>query len=134
MDTNQLVNERIHKYYWEDDINCATTTLKILAESVGLKIEPQVIDGAVGLHGAGGFGAQCGLVEGTLLFIGILGRKNKVSDSDIIAMCYRFAEEFEKHFGSLSCSMLRPQGTGEHLCEKLTQNAIKFAIDFIQKW
>jgi len=33
-----------------------------------------VLNFAIGLFGAGGYQAQCGLVEGTLMFIGILGK------------------------------------------------------------
>jgi len=32
---------------------------------------PQLLDAAVGMHGAGKYGAQCGLVEGSLMFIGL---------------------------------------------------------------
>lgn len=127
----EIVDKRVHEYYWKDDINCATTTVKILAELANLELNQQVIDGAIGLHGAGGFGAQCGLVEGALLFIGIWGRKQKTNDEKIIKMCKEFADSFQKEFGSLSCSVLRPNGDEEHLCERLTQKAIKFSAKFI---
>lgn len=130
-DIEKLIEERVHEYYWQDDINCATATIKILSELANIKINQQVINGAIGLHGAGGFGAQCGLVEGSLLFIGILGRHKKVQDDEIIKACNRFADAFQKHFGCLLCSSLRPEGTSEHLCEKLTQDAIKFSAEFI---
>lgn len=131
MDIDQLMAQRVHNYYWEEDINCATTTLRILSELTDVKIHPQVIDGAVGLHGAGGFGAQCGLVEGILLFIGIAGRKVSLSDEEIIKICYSFADKFQQYFGSLSCKQLRPSGTGDHLCEELTNKAVKFSINFV---
>jgi len=37
--TNELIKKRVHDYYWIDDINCATTTIKILSEIFNIKIE-----------------------------------------------------------------------------------------------
>jgi len=74
LDTLTLVQQRVHEYYWRDDANCATTTLKILSETLAVEVCDQVIDAALGMHGAGGYRAQCGLVEGALMFLGIAGR------------------------------------------------------------
>ena len=38
-----------------------------LGELLGFHIEEQTYAAAVGMHGAGGFRAQCGLVEGALM-------------------------------------------------------------------
>ena len=35
-----------------------------------------MLDAALGMHGAGKYGAQCGLAEGTLIFLGTFGRAN----------------------------------------------------------
>ncbi|RPI03134.1 MAG: C_GCAxxG_C_C family protein [Ignavibacteriae bacterium] len=137
MDHTHFIHERIHHYYWNNNINCATTILKILAEVHGLKLQDQVIDGAVGLHGAGGFGAQCGLVEGALLFIGIWGNKQGLSANITVRACRNYADAFNQRFGSLVCKELRPEGFGSHnpphLCEKLTQEAVEFAVGWIEK-
>ena len=79
MNYKNLIEQKIKDYYWTDDINCATTTIKILAEVFNTKINSQVIDSALGMHGAGEYGAQCGLVEGTLMFLGIFMEKKKIS-------------------------------------------------------
>ena len=94
-----------------------------------------MLNSAIGLHGAGKYGAQCGLVEGTLMFIGIYG-KSVGFESDIIEnCCYDFAEQFEKTFGSLLCRDLRPQGfkidNSPHLCEKITCDALEFTTSFL---
>lgn len=134
MDTSRLVQEGVHKYYWEHDYNCTTTTLLILAEYFGIRIEPQAYDAALGMHGAGEYGAQCGLVEGGLMFLGIAGRKIGIADDAIINACRDFAEEFEDRFGSLLCRVLRPEGfrpeNPPHICEDLTCRAIRFDIEF----
>lgn len=132
----QLINARVHKYYWEDNINCAQTTLKILGEIFGVKFNEQVLDSAIGMHGAGRYGAQCGLVEGTLMFIGIFGKKKGLKGDKIADKCYSFAKDFEKEFGSLLCKVLRPEGFKKnnppHLCESLTKKALLFSANYIK--
>ena len=81
---SEFVKSRVAKYYWEDDINCATTSLKILSEKFGVDLSDQVVDAAVGMHGAGEYGAQCGLVEGALMFLGISGRRQHIPDEAIV--------------------------------------------------
>ena len=78
--TESEVRNAVHNYYWIDDINCATATLKILSKAFSINISPQVIDSAIGMHGAGKYGAQCGLVEGSLMFIGIYGKSQYLDD------------------------------------------------------
>lgn len=90
------------------------------------------------MHGAGEYGAQCGLVEGTLLFLGIIGRQMGIPDNEIIIGCKEFASNFEKQFSSLLCSILRPEGFSKknppQLCEGLTNRAICFNIEFIENF
>ena len=135
MKTEEFVKTRVFKYYWKDDINCATTTLKILSEVFEIELNKQVIDAAIGMHGAGKYGAQCGLVEGTLMFLGIFGRENNIPDNIIVDSCREFANQFENKFKSLQCSILRPEGfhpdNPTHLCEPLTCKAVEFSINFI---
>ena len=129
------IDERVHQLYWEDDINCARTMLICLSELYGIELEDQTISAAIGLHGAGGFRAQCGLVEGCLMFIGIYGRLRGKTEKEIASLCYEYAESFEGKFGSLRCFDLRKNGftpnDPPHMCEKLTCNAIDFAYNFI---
>ena len=134
---SEKIKERIHNLYWGHGVNCARTTLICLSELLHIKIERQTLDSAIGLHGAGGFRAQCGLVEGALMFIGIYFSEQGKYEDDIASLCYQFADEFTKEFGSLKCFDLRPNGFTEddppHLCEGLTIAAIEFACDFIKK-
>lgn len=131
----EQINERVHKYYWEDDINCATTVLKTLAGIYKINLEAQIIDSAIGMHGAGKFGAQCGLVEGSLMFIGIFAKKFGYENESIVNCCHGFAEKFQNAFGSLVCRDLRPQGfrldNPPHICEELTKKAIEFTCNYL---
>lgn len=135
MKYNDLIEERVHDYYWEKDLNCAATILKTLAEIFEIGLDSQVINSAVGMHGAGKFGAQCGLVGGALMFLGILGSKKVISQKKIINTCYNFANEFQEEYGSLVCRELRPEGFKKdnppHLCEGITKRAVKFTVNFI---
>lgn len=130
------IEERVHTFYHSDDLNCAITTLKILCEHFNISLHSQVIDAAIGMHGAGGNGAQCGLVEGALLFIGILGRSKGIADDKIVNLCKAFGQEFQVRFSSLLCRELRPEGFSPdnppHLCEPLTCKTIAFAIEFLE--
>lgn len=142
MKIKELIEERVHYCYWEKDYNCAITMLKILAEIFEVELSSQVIDSAIGMHGAGKFGAQCGLVEGSLMFTSILGRRNGIAQEEIISKCYTFADEFQKRFGSLLCRELRPEGFKKdnppHLCEEMSKRAVEFTVNFImesvEKW
>lgn len=136
MNKNEI-SQRIHALYWDEDINCASTMLKILAENYGTALGLQVLDAATGMHGAGGYRAQCGLVEGTLMFIGIYGKSRGMGAREISGICFQFAQSFEKEMHSLACRYLRPEGFHEknppHLCEALTNRAVQFSIAFLHK-
>ncbi len=126
-----IVRERVAQFYWQHDRNCATTTLCVLAELFAIELNKQTIDAAVAMHGAGKYGAQCGLVEGSIMFIGIFGRYHGNGDTSTIDACREFARKFESRFGSLLCKVLRPSGFSKedppHMCEQLTCAAIVFA-------
>ncbi len=135
MELNAWIAERVHIYYWRDDINCATTMLKILTELARLTLHPDVIRAASGLHGAGGFGAQCVLVEGGLMFIGLAGTAQGWPAEEIARICRDFAAGFTANFGSLICRELRPEGFSPdnppHLCEKRSADAVLFAARYM---
>ncbi len=135
MTIEEYIKKRVAECYWNEDLNCATTMLTILSELHKIQLHKQVIDSAIGMHGAGGFGAQCGLVEGSLLFIGILGKEKGLPAEKIIDLCASFAQQFEKKFGSLLCKQLRPQGftpdNPPHLCEELTNQAVTFTVEYL---
>ena len=131
----EYITKRVHELYWKEDINCARTALICLGELFEIVIEPQTIWSAVGLHGAGGYGAQCGLVEGSLMFIGVYLHMMEKTDDEILCACYNFAFAFDRAFGSLRCFELRPTGFSEsdppHMCENVTCNGIEFAYQYI---
>ena len=135
MQYREYINERVHVLYWNDDLNCATTTLITLSEIFHINLNSQILDAAIGLPGAGRYGAQCGLVAGTLMFIGIQGKENGLEHEAIVSKCNNFAKEFEKEFGSLNCRDLRPEGfkpdNPPHLCEEITKKAIMFTLKYL---
>ncbi len=106
-----------------------------MSEIFGIKLHSQTIDSTLAMHGAGKYGAQCGLVEGALMFMGVWGRCNKLEDRIVIDACRDFAGKFEARFGSLLCRVLRPEGFSSenpsHLCEKISCDAIEFAVLYV---
>lgn len=129
------IEQQVHELYWDRGMNCARTMLICLGKLFKVEYTAQALDSAVGLHGAGGFRAQCGLVEGGLMFLGIYYSQLGRDEETIISACFNYAKEFNLKFGSLECSDLRPNGFTEndppHMCEKLTCDAISFAYNFI---
>jgi hypothetical protein len=136
LDTRRRVAEEVHRSYWQEDINCARTVLRILAGLEGRAVHPQVWAAAAGLHGAGGYGAQCGLVEGALMFIGMAGAERGLGDEAVGELCREFAAGFTAALGSLVCRELRPEGFGPevpmHACEGRSVAAALFAVEFMR--
>jgi hypothetical protein len=138
-DRREIIRKSVRRHYWDNDDNCAVTTIQTAAELFGIAIQQQVLDAALGLHGAGGYRAQCGLVEGGLMLIGILGRRFESRRTEIAGLCRRYAQEFESRFGSLLCRDLRPGGFRSddppHLCEDLSRRSIEFTLGFLSdRW
>ena len=132
----QTIEDLVHSCYWDKDINCARTMLLSLEMLFVVPLENQTLQAAIGMHGAGGYRAQCGLVEGALMFLGVFFAQKGQTDADISKLCYRYAEEFTREFSSLECRDLRPTGFQKtdvpHVCEMLTVQAIAFTRDFIR--
>lgn len=132
---SDLIADMVHEAYWRDDVNCATTMLRVLARMQNVDLSPQLLAAATGMHGAGCYGAQCGLVEGGLLFIGLWAGEQGLPVVWVEETCRAYARGFEQGFGSLLCRDLRPQGFAPdqppHLCEGLSCRAVSWAVDFI---
>ena len=132
----EWIRREVHHLYYDCDVNCASTMLHCLSVLFSMPVSDDVFASALGMHGAGYYRAQCGLVEGTLMFIGHYGWKIGSSRDEIVSLCYGFAEAFEKEFSSLRCRELRPGGFSEsdppHLCENLTVEAITFSYGYLR--
>jgi len=135
MDCDNYINEEVHRHYWDHDNTCAFTTLSIVSDLFASPLEEPVMDAALGMWGAGGYQAQCGLVEGALMFIGILGSRRGLNRDQISKLCRGFARGFEEQLGSLICRELRPEGFAPdnppHICEDLSKRAIRYTTGFV---
>lgn len=133
----QEIEKQVHACYWVKNINCTRTMLLCLSKQFAVPIGSDLYAAAAGMHGAGGFGAQCGLVEGVLLFIGLLYSQKGLPEEQGIDACYEFATEFRKKFGWLECRRLRAKELRTyqlpHVCEALTVRTISFASDFLKQ-
>jgi hypothetical protein len=131
----KFISDEVHGHYWENDDTCAVTTLTIISRLFCFDLQKQILDAALGLWGAGGHRAQCGLVEGALMSIGLLGSRRGLDRTQVSRLCRSFAESFEARFGSLACRELRPEGFSPddppHICEELSVKAIDFTTRFL---
>ncbi|MFC1887560.1 C-GCAxxG-C-C family (seleno)protein [Candidatus Cloacimonadota bacterium] len=111
--------------------------MKVLSERFDISLTQQVLNAGLGMNGAGKYQAQCGLAEGALMFLGILGKSHHLPNEDIVRICHDYAEEFVEKFGSLNCKKLRPEGfhpdNPPHLCEQLAIKTITFGLEFISR-
>ena len=135
MNWERYIDQEVHRHYWHHDDTCAFTTLSIVSDLFSIPLQSQVMDSALGLWGAGGHRAQCGLVEGALMFIGVLGSRRALNRDQISKLCRNFARGFEEQFGSLICKELRPEGFAPdnppHICEDLSKRAIRYTTCFV---
>ena len=131
----EQMRDHVQESYFGHDYNCAHTMLTALAQFFETDLSPQLINAAQGMHGAGKFGAQCGLVEGTLMFLGVYYMDRGYDRYEVEKICNHFAQSFTAKYKSLECRELRPGGFNDddppHLCAGLTLDAILFAREFI---
>lgn len=131
------IKERVHQLYWNDDANCAITTVTVLSEYFGLPVNKQIKDGLMAMPGLGKNGLTCGIVIASLMFHGILVNEKNINMDIAKGQANQLVVEFKDRFGSEICSVLRPEGfisnNPPHLCEQLTVEAIEYVIDFIDK-
>ena len=134
MNLEEIISK--HNYYHNDKkYNCAKTLLAILGEKENIEISEQVYAAATCMNGLGRSGAQCGLVEGAAMFIGIYYSHKGLEAFKIYPICQEFAQNFTTDFSSFLCSELMPNGFNnvddKNLCRYLMLKAITFTTDFI---
>ncbi len=136
MNNRTFIKDKVNLYFKGQDLNCAKTTLNILAEKFEFPLNSQLIDSAAGLNGLGQFGSQCGLATAGVMFIGIVAESQNRTKEDINTLCRGLAEAFFKDFDAIDCHVLRPNGFNEddppHLCLPLTVNALELTINYIE--
>ncbi|MCE5285063.1 MAG: GDSL-type esterase/lipase family protein [Pelosinus sp.] len=129
-----LIEAKVHDCYWNEDLSCIMTTLRILSEVFHTEIQSQLFSAAYGLN-AGRMRSQCGLIEGALMFIGLYAQQKEIASPNIADLCRKFSADFQAEFGSVLCRELRPEGFSPdnppHLCENITKRAVLFATEFV---
>lgn len=133
--SEHFVSTKLEYFFKELDLNCAEASLKILSEAFDFDLSQQLFDSASGMNGAGQYRAQCGLVEGPLMFLGAYLRSKALSKEVVKVSCHTFAKEFEGEFGSLLCRDLRPNGFNDndppHLCSGFSLRTIVFTLNYV---
>ena len=136
-DAGAYIREEVRFCYHEKNYNCARTSLRAYCRLFSTGMPEDLDMAAVGMHGAGRSGAQCGLVEGTLMFIGYYFLSKGFGEAEAVAACHDIAGEIKAGFGSLDCCDLRKGGfradDPPHLCEDLSVRMIGFCHLWIRK-
>jgi C_GCAxxG_C_C family probable redox protein len=133
----KYIEDQVHYFYHEAGVPCGVATIRLLSEIFEYEINNQVLDSAVGMVGAGKYGAQCGIVEGGLMFISIYCRENNIEKKELFKLCYDWTQTFEEEMGSIVCKGLRPfpftpEDAPKHLCVPITVKGVNLAVDFIK--
>jgi len=132
MNRNYDILEKMHYYYVEQGLNCAEATIIVLSEKFDLLINQQVMAAAIGMNGAGGSGAQCGLIEGSLMFLGILGVVKNATKDEIKAVIQNYTKLFNDKFHSLNCNFIKPENEYESKkCRDLAKESVQFCFEYI---
>ncbi len=135
--SEHFVTTKLDFYYREHGYNCAQASLSVLSEAFGMNLSEQLFNAASGMNGAGRYRAQCGLVEGPLMFMGAYLKSKNYDKDKVNICCQTFAKEFEEEFGSLLCRDLRPNGFNDNdppfLCERLSIKAIVFTLNYVSE-
>ncbi len=117
--------------------DAAVTVLRGLGELFDTALPTQLLQAAEAVSGAGCSGAQCGIVEGALLFLGLHYAGKGRSRAEIRRLSGAFAAAYAEKWGSLRCADLRPGGVHEDdpptLCAGLVMEGILFTREFILK-
>jgi len=61
MEYREYIQNKVHHLYYQYDMNCARPSLTCLSELFQFPIQKDVFTAALGMHGAGGYRAQCDL-------------------------------------------------------------------------
>jgi len=132
----ELVTARVENMYHDQELSCVHAVLKILAELFDIEVTEQIFAASAGMYGGGGeYGAQCGLVQGGILFLGLLGSRRGMDREAIGKSCHALSAQAEAELGSLLCREVRPEGFAEdnppHLCEPRTVQSIVSTARFL---
>ena len=136
--TEQYIREKVHYFYHEAGVNCATGTLTLLSDIFRVPLQEQVYDSAIAMHGAGKYGAQCGILDGAMMFITIYGKQRGLTKTVMVGLVHDWAALFEQEMGSIVCKGLRPfpltpEDAPKHLCEPITVKGVKLAVKYIKE-
>ncbi len=132
-ETEKKVRSLVHHYYNVCDINSAKTTLYCLGELLGVSIKTQAIQAASGLYNMSRGKDGYGLLNGAVMFMGILFSKKNMAEREISNICTRFADKFQEKFGSVINRDLGSSKEALRLKEEMTVNAILFDYDFLSE-
>jgi len=137
MELQEYIARRVEQEYHDLDTPCTPTTIKILSEVFKLELPKELVELSFALSGISKHGAQCGLVEGVLVMIGLIGHRQGLDKEVLAEICSDFLKQYDQKHGSLRCKELRLGGFNDddppNLCEGLTATSITDAALFLSE-
>jgi hypothetical protein len=110
----QGLRERVERYFVSGQYNCTMTALAVLFEAYEMAPDPRLLGAGQCMPGVGGSGGLCGLVSGTLIFLGVWGYERGLHRSALAPGCAFVVESVRRRFGSTSCAALQTEeGCGD---------------------
>ena len=118
-----MTEELIKKYYLDEGMNCAESTLRAADEEYGFGLTEEDFLLLRGFGGGMAVGGPCGALCGGVAALGRL-YGDKLDKMALHGLIAGFIGEFEKRFGARDCSVLTPQWKKEDLrCFELVRAA-----------
>lgn len=129
MDIKEKIKSLIQKYAGKQEMGCSATVLSVLSDLFNIKVEKQVMACLIGMEGGSNFKNDCGLLDGSLMFIGIMLSQQGLPEPLTKGICRQFTGSFEIEFGE---SSVINSCSNEGTCLSLTPENIFFVYKFIK--
>lgn len=123
----------VTKYFYNNGLNCAESTLKVLIENGVIDASPDAVRMMSGFGGGMQRGSVCGSVVASVAAIGAkLGRTEVGEDRKPSSEAVKeFLKRFEEEFGCLTCQELQAAYVKEH--ELKSEEMYRACTVFVEK-
>lgn len=130
----------VKDYFYRGGLNCAESTVRLLASMGKYEIPKDLIKAMSGFGGGMQRGLTCGAVTASVALLGLFTGRTEPSESrEPSAQAVRiYLEEFEKRFGSLICEKLKAdfESKSEEMyahCAKFVTASVEIVVNILKE-
>ena len=125
--------DRVHKYYLEQNFNCAETVIRIANDQFNLGIPQEEMKLLSGFGGGLGCGLACGALCGGIAALGkVLVEDRARATEGFKEICADYSNRFEQLLGSCNCAQLKEAYYVEDTrCLKTVEAGTKLMEEFL---